>query len=125
MNYYTKFSFKVSGEQRHLQRLVDIIRDTAEETDFGLDCDLSLQARVLSIWTDESGDVDVLVQAIAYWQKLFKIDEPVGFEWINDADKPTDDAYGGGAVVIHKGKCKWLNTGAWLSNQMEKAGRKK
>lgn len=68
----------------------------------------------------EEGGVDA---AAAFIQHLLRQHDPsgrFGFEWCHDADRLTEDAHGGGAVVITADSIAVMNTGSWLHRKLKR-----
>ena len=136
-NHYTKFCFEyplpdtaaVEAAIALAQRGGRIHREEEPADDFPkdlrreLDCwvfdveaaDLSPNA--ICVFSEEGG-VDA---AAAFIQHLLRLHNPsgrFGFEWCHDADHLSEDAHGGGAVIITAESVEVMNTGSWLHRKL-------
>ena len=78
----------------------------------------------LWIYSDGQGFVEDVCTFIAYIQKRLDLVHPFSMEWANSCSKPRIDAYSGGALVIHRGKDRFINTGCWVDREMKKIALK-
>ena len=75
-----------------------------------------------SIYVDASeGDLELLEIVLSYAMETWSnVPSPQGFEWANWCSSPRVGEFGGGALVLRRGAApKWMNTGQWLSCEME------
>ena len=82
--------------------------------------DVDLHCPALWVHGDEATNIDLLASCIQEMFKKFKLKDKIGFEWASSCSKPRLDAFGGGAVVVSAKRIKYMNTGVWLSKQLEK-----
>lgn len=73
----------------------------------------------LEIYDDESAHVECLALIIQQAMARHNISAPIWFEWANTCSKPRIDAYGGGAVVITKDECHWMNSTGWAAEKIK------
>ena len=67
---------------------------------------------------EESGTPSHAAEFLQVVLEKFEIDEPVGFCWSDDCDKPALDTFGGGAMIVTRQGFHWMNTYEWLSKSM-------
>lgn len=122
-NYYNQFSFIIDVDtQEEVDFFTKSIAD-AEDEEINEDaqhvCEFIIEIQddgKFRLWfcEEENGDIDTLGGIIAAYQQQFKCDEIVSFEWSSTCSRPRLDAFGGGAMVIHKGQVYWHNTYNWI-----------
>ena len=68
----------------------------------------------------EDQDISALVCVLEYAQSTLKtVQSPVGFAWAAWRDRLAVDAFHGGAVVVARGRpSRWLDTIAWLQENL-------
>jgi hypothetical protein len=131
-DYYTHFSFVVDVKNREqADGLKKMLTDAANEEllkdeDELLSTPWSLEDEgdltIFWIRSDESGQVDLIVDILAKWQEDFKYEQPICFEWAYTCSKPRLNAFGGGSVLIHKGEAHYTNTFDWLTKKKAELG---
>lgn len=135
-DYFTELSFVVDcGSEEDAQMLIQYLT-LDEDSDAkliekaGVDrewpsCDVSatIDDQPTRVWIHNNGGspyLDNLVSALNAWTKQTKYPDPISFEWSGTCSRPRLDAFGGGAVVIYKGRAKWMNTGNWSAKELQK-----
>lgn len=68
---------------------------------------------------EESGTPSYVAEFLQVVLEKFEINEPVGFCWSDDCDKPALDTFGGGAMIVTRQGFHWMNTYEWLAKSME------
>lgn len=68
---------------------------------------------------EESGTPSHAAEFLQVILEKFEIDEPVGFCWSDDCDKPALDTFGGGAMIVTRQGFHWMNTYEWLAKSLE------
>ena len=124
-DYFENYSFAVEETPERLTRLEDLLLDTVRD-DAGDDTAVPASeyqrqgdGSTLWIYADEGNDAHLVAAAIAAWQTEFNLTEPVSFMAAYTASRPVDDAYGGGAFFIHRGRVASMDTSQWVREQTE------
>jgi hypothetical protein len=80
----------------------------SEDDDYCSPCEAVVEPDngVSGIWvhTEESGDPGALAEVIAEWQRKFKSKEEVIISYALTCSKPRLGEFGGGAILIYRGK---------------------
>ena len=69
-----------------------------------------------------SGAIDPIVELLLEFQTKFKVDGPFRLQWAETCSKPWEGHFGGGVVVMYKGKEKSMNLGEeanWIEQSCE------
>lgn len=114
MNYYTLASFSVRLPEKAYHWFIDCgIAIDEDDPEFdgiallndlgghGADMDYNFEKGILSLSGDEIR-VEALAEALRATMRKFDINDPIGFCYANTASRETEDAYGGGMVLITK-----------------------
>ena len=126
-DYYTMFSTTISyqtEDQRDwlLDKLGSGVIDDNDGESYPV-CDIVDEPGDQAIWVYENeggGDLDALFDIVAEFQKLFSIETPWHISWANTCSKPRLEAFGGGAVFIHKGELAYMSTDSWIAQKYKK-----
>ncbi len=73
------------------------------------------------VWVsaEEGGSLDLIGYVVAAWQKKFDIQEPWQITWSSSCSKPRVGEFGGGGMVVYKGKTHSLSAFSW-AEEMKK-----
>jgi len=118
-NNYTEFSELIECKTKPQQKW--LLRQLSKD-DRSYACVAEEDGPNVWVHSDESGDLGVVAEVVGRFQKKFKIATP----WIGSCsyhcDHPKLGEFGGGAVVVHRGKQTWFDA---TSMAEEKARRLK
>jgi hypothetical protein len=70
----------------------------------------------LWLHSEESTVIDMVAYVIAAFQKKFKCELAWQMSWSAGCSKPRIGEFGGGAVVVYKGECHWINARSWADD---------
>jgi len=111
-NYYTEFSILVECHNKEQQDwLIQHLREEEEDGGF------YAEEQRDDVWiTGESGDLDILLDVIAEFQRTFSITEAQIITWSNTCSRPMVDAFGGGAAVVYRGEYVTIDCFEWAND---------
>lgn len=67
---------------------------------------------------DEQGNVEIVIEILE--QFATKFNRTIGIEWAYTCSTARPGEFGGGAAIIKSGKTKFLNTGTWLAQELQR-----
>ena len=133
MNYYTLASFSVRLPEKAYYWFIDCgiaIEEDDPEYDgvalpndlggHGADMDYDFEKGILSLSGGELR-VEALAEALRATMIKFDINEPIGFCYANTASRETEDAYGGGMVLITKELVEIIDAHFEMKKALQKA----
>jgi len=114
-NNYTEFSELIECTTKEQQKW--LLQQLAK-------CEYACEAKAdgPNVWvhSDESGDLGVVAEVVGRFQKKFKITEP----WIGSCsyhcDHPKLGEFGGGAVLVLRGKQTWFDATSMAEEKARK-----
>ncbi|TXI89542.1 MAG: hypothetical protein E6Q40_02160 [Cupriavidus sp.] len=85
--------------------------------------DIVIQGQDAWVCSAEGG---VCISTVVFLMRLWLLtaEEPpryVGFEWAHHCSRLIDDGFGGGAVLVTAASETWMNTAAWLDEEIGRA----
>lgn len=127
-NYYQEWSFEIVDLSREsykilLQKMNEYIaEDTGEDiddifSDNGLYYDND-EKRLVSHNADGDADLDAIVYGLVHMTKDYPDHDPIVITYSGRCDRPRIDAFGGGAVIIHKGEEYAQSAYSWAANKV-------
>lgn len=126
-NNYTQFSAAFHAEPRVLDDLEIRLTRAAQEPEDPNDIELygiqwerqkDAEGHFLWLFSEEGGNLDLLIDIIAQLQLDFKLEKPWGFTWASWCSKLRIDEFAGGAVCIHMGEVEFINSTVWLQEKL-------
>lgn len=113
---YTQFSemiFCKTKEQQEwlMRKLAVAVKD--EEGEAHPACEFAADREDIWVHAWDSGDLNALADVVATFQNVFEIREPWTLTWANTCSKPRTSQFGGGGIVVYKGKVHGMNTWDW------------
>jgi len=115
-NTYTQFSEMIPCETKEQQEwLMQEIAVAVYDDDGARHpaCDLRADRENVWVYSEDSADIGALADIVADFQLRFEVDEPWTLTWAETCSKPRVGQFGGGGVVVYRGKVSWLNTWSW------------
>jgi len=104
----------------------------AEELGFRPSCGVEIQKDNKTVWlygdSDQSVDLQRMVEVLCEFQTRFKLKTPIAFSWADLGDRrgtilltvyPRLNEFGGGAVVVKDGKDYWVELQSWAKKKIE------
>jgi hypothetical protein len=95
----------------------------AEELGFRPSCGVEIQKDNKTVWlygdSDQSVDLQRMVEVLCEFQTHFKLKTPVSFSWANTCSKLRLDEFSGGAVVVKDGKSYWVDAQCWAQKKLK------
>ena len=122
-NNYTEFSEMIPCETKEqqawlLQKLAVAIEfDDGEKVPT---CAFETDGKDVWVYTEDSVDLDALADVVAAFQVRFNIDKPWTLTWADTCSKPRISNFGGGGIVVYKGKTHWMNTWGWCTAEVHR-----
>lgn len=113
---YTQFSEMIPCKTKEQQDwLLKELADGVKDDDGGEHpvCEFSADKEDIWVHAEDSGDLDALADVVSFFQLRFEIDEPWTLTWAETCSKPRVGNFGGGGVVVYRGKVSWLNAWSW------------
>jgi len=124
-NYYTLFSCDLDvGTRKNAKRAIriydnELAGDDGQRYFDGFQLEIPEDDRTkLWIYSDESGDVDLVVKFVLRCAEAFDLKGRWGFEYANTCSRPLLDGFGGGAHAIDltaRESLGWTSSNEWLS----------
>lgn len=115
-NNYTQFSEMIPCETKEQQEwLMQRLGETVE-TEERLqcpDCEFKADGENVWVYSEDSADISALADVVATFQLRFEVDEPWTLTWAETCSKPRVGQFGGGGLVVYRGKISWLNAWSW------------
>jgi len=108
-NNYVETSFIVpvpADKTEQAEKLVeDFINDPENQSNY-YDCFFDYEFNNDGLWihSEESCNVDAVIDCVQVLLDELDIDEPVAFSWAYTCSKPRVDEFGGGAACLRKGE---------------------
>lgn len=126
-DYYTEFSIELDYPRPALIWIRDELIRISDDTDEYI-CTATLQNTTegkTTLWlAGTNPDLNAVVDILCKAQRKLKLEEPCCIQWADYCSKPRVDAFGGGAVFIHKGKASWWSTLGFVEEKLGKLRRK-
>lgn len=122
-NNYDEFSEMIPCETKEQQDYLIQELAVAVEFDDGervSACEFEADGKDVWIYSQESCDLDALADVIAAFQLGFNIDDPWTLTWAGTCSKPRVGNFGGGGIVVYKGKTHWMNTWDWCTAEVRR-----
>lgn len=130
-NNYTQFSEMIpceTGEQQEwlMQELAVAVKGEErpdpvcefEEEPPHPACEFEANDEGVWVCARESGDLDALADVVVAFQNVFGIEESWTLTWADTCSKPRVGEFGGGGLVVYRGKVSWLNTWSWCQAEI-------
>lgn len=122
-NYYQNFSFQMTLAPGHAAWLMQniLLFSDPEHTDYeyGGGFNFELSDQTLFIYDgDGENSAFAVSELLTAFVDANDVEDPICFEWANTASGHRSDGFGGGAVVITKGKTRHLSTTDWCNQQV-------
>ena len=105
-NNYTEFSEIIECDKKQQQ---DWLLEQFKKDDRSYACAAEPDRDNVWVHSDESGDMGPVADVIAEFQTTFKITKPWIGSYCYNCDKPRISEFGGGAVVVNRGKQYWFD----------------
>jgi hypothetical protein len=122
-NYYTMFSVKVECVSKKACDFLEALAENGEENESAYEYERQGDK---SIWFhSEYNAPEAVATIISTYQEHYPKADLVVIEWSASCSSPRLDAYGGGVVVIYKGKQYWMSTYEWAFSKLEELGYRK
>ena len=122
-NNYTQFSEMIPCESKEqqdwLMQRLDITVETEERLQCP-DCEFEEDGKDVWVYSEDSADIGALADVVAAFQLRFNIDKPWTLSWANTCSKPRLNNFGGGGLVIYKGKVHWMDTWDWCTAEVRR-----
>lgn len=83
-------------------------------------CEFEADGKDVWVYSEDQGDLDALMDVVAAFQMRFNITEPWTLTWAGTCSKPLIGNFGGGGVVVYKGKTHWMNTWDWCTAEVQR-----
>lgn len=70
---------------------------------------------------DEEGavDLEIMGEILAAWTAKFPERSQVCIHWSSGCTRMIPDAFGGGVVLVYKGKAHYMDTGTWAAEKLK------
>jgi len=127
-DYFVQFSEIVPCASKEQQEW--FLRELAEGVKDGTTyppCEFSADGKDVWVYSEDSGDIGALAGIVATFQERFGIEEPWSLSWAGTCSNPRVGDFGGGGIVVYKGKATSWNTWDWCTSEMrrlqERTGR--
>ena len=120
-NNYPQFSEMIPCESEEQQDWLMQELAVAIEFDDGETvpvCEFKADGDDVWVYSEDSGDLEALADVVATFQVEFDITEPWTLTWAGTCSKPRLGNFGGGGVVVYKGKAHWMNTWDWCAAEV-------
>lgn len=120
---YTQFSEMIPCKTKEQQDwLLKELADGVKDDDGGEHpvCEFSADRGDVWVHAEDSGDLDALANAVSFFQLRFKIEEPWTFTWAETCSKPRVSQFGGGGIVVYKGKIHGMNAWDWCTAEAKR-----
>ncbi len=117
-DYWTLFSEIVpckTKEQQDwlIQKLTGAVKD--DDGTAYPPCEFAAEGKDVWVHSEDSGDIGALADTVAAFQERFEVEEPWSLSWAGTCSKPRVGDFGGGGIVIYKGKASSMNTWDWYT----------
>jgi len=102
--------------------------DALEKCESGQPCEAQPQPgdpKAVAIYSEDNCDLEVLCEILCKFQKQFPSDKAIIVSWANTCSRPIVEEFGGGAMVIHGGKDKWINARMEADKYVERLAKRK
>ena len=122
-NNYSQFSEMIPCENKEQQDWLMQELAIAIEFDDGERvpaCAFEADGDDVWVYSEDSGDLEALADVVATFQVEFDITEPWTLTWADTCSKPRLGNFGGGGLVIYKGKVHWLDTWNWCAAEAQR-----
>ena len=122
-NNYSQFSEMIPCETKEQQDW--LLRELAIAVEFDdgervSACMFEADGKDVWVYSEDSADIDALADVIATFQLQFKVNKPWTLTWADSCSKPRLNNFGGGGVVIYKGKTSWMDTWGWCAAEAQR-----
>jgi len=71
------------------------------------------------VYTDESGEIDLLADIVCEFQKQFDLTEPWTLTYAETCSKPRLDEFCGGTIVCYKGEAYYMHAFEWAERKIK------
>jgi hypothetical protein len=111
-NFYQQFSeIIVCNSVEEANWLLNELK-TRESTcgSGGFACEALMQEdKQVAIYSEENCDLELLCDILCDFQNKFPDDKAIIVSWADTCSRPITESFGGGALIVHTGKDKWIN----------------
>ena len=116
---FTQFSEMIECETE--EQVQFLLAKLNKKGDSGQCCEAKREG-LKDVWihSDENPDLEQMVDVLCEFQKKFKLKKPIVISWAHSCSKPRLSEFGGGAVVIMRGKEYWIDAATWAHRQVYK-----
>lgn len=129
-NNYTFFSTTLripDGTSPQAKKIVEDLEDAYDnESDDGESdelggCTVEIDDTNVTVYSEGAGDIDVAVSIFQALLDGLQLEGPLIFEWAATCSKPRPGEFGGGAVIIRRGKeTVAMDTSSWATEYLAK-----
>lgn len=116
-NNYTEFSELIECQSKAQQKW--LLQELSKD-DRSYACVATADKSNVWVHSDESGDLAVVASVVGEFQKKFKITSPWVGSYCHYCDHPRINEFGGGAVVVHRGKQTWFHATSMAEEKARK-----
>lgn len=117
-NNYTKFSEIIPCENlRQIEWLEEALTCGSRGRSV---CEFDRDGDGVWVYSEDQGDLDALMDVVSAFQLQFKIITPWTLTWAGTCSRPLIGNFGGGGIIVYKGKVHWMNTWDWCTAEVRR-----
>ena len=115
-NNYTEFSEMIPCEtQGQIEWLENALTGGSEGYPV---CEFDREGDGVWVYSEDIGDLGALADVVSAFQLRFDVAKPWTLTWAGTCSEPLLGNFGGGGVVVYKGKAHWMNTWDWCAAEV-------